>query len=639
MIYNSLNSESKYPTGPIQVNEELYLRIRIPSNSNIYNVCAVFREHGNWEKRITYPMRINHIGYGYIDCELKLKFSHFNIMWYYFTYEHNGGTHYIVRDGDSFEGIIQTSLYGAKCWQLTVYLPMNINTDIYGLTMMQIFPDAYYNDGSVEFPKDRIRREDGRMPEYTNDKIGKDFRGGTLNGIRKKLKYICSFYISILYMNPVWESDTNHRYNAGDLNKVDPVLGTNEDLIRLIEEMHRRYMFYIADCVLNHVGSNSVYFNKEHKYNSDGAYGNPNSKYSDWFHFLDELHTQYLSWWGDPSLPKLNYSSKSLEDYLFGENGVVRNWLKKFKFDGFRLDVPDEVENRILKINTYVMLEILMKLIMIGEVWEDASTKEAYGHRMEYFLGNELTSVMNYPTKNAVLAYIRYGGSHWSQMLVQNLNEIFIENYPKEIRNGLMNFLSSHDTVRAITKLAGPEVNDNSRQWQAEHNNLTREERKLGKKLLQLAYFLIYFLPGIPCVYYGDETGMEGYADPFCRAEYPWYRLDKKLIRFFRLLGKVRHKLREFLADAEFKVIEITDSVCSYVRYKDDKELWVILNRTNERMDISKYSEVTTISEDFSTEVTIEEAELIMKIGKSTQTSLDAYGAVLLMKKKHVNQI
>jgi glycosidase len=634
MIYNSLDSKSKYPTGPIQVDEDLYLRIRIPSDSNIYNVCAVFREHGNWEKRLVYPMKINHIGYGYIDCELRLKFSHVNILWYYFTYEQNGGVQYIVREGDSFEGVIRNSLYGAKCWQLTVYAPMKINPEVYGRTMIQIFPDAYYNDGSVEFPKDRIKRRKGAQPSYTNDRIGKDFVGGTLNGIRKKLKYIRSFYFTMMYMNPIWEADTNHRYNAANLLKVDPVLGTNEDLKKLTRAMHATRMLFIIDAVFNHVGANSIYFDREGKYHSGGAYGNLESIYSDWFHFLDEAHTQYLSWWGDTSIPKLNYSSESLVEFIFGDEGVVRSWLEELEIDGFRLDVPDELENRILEMNADLMLEILKVLIIIGEVWEDASTKESYGHRMEYFLGKELTSVMNYPTKNAVLAYIRYGGSHWSQVLIQNLNEIFIENYPKEIRNGIMNFLSSHDTVRAITKLAGPEVNDNSRQWQSEHNRLTRDERKLGKKLLQIAYFLIYFLPGIPCVFYGDETGLEGYADPFCRAEYPWDRLDKKLLKFFRKLGKVRDSLRDFVADAEFKVIEITDSVCAYVRYKDDKELWVILNRTSERVDIKKYFEITTISDEFVTKTEIEEAEVLMKIGKSSQTSLDAYGAVLLMKER-----
>ena len=191
---------------------------------------------------------------------------------------------------------------------------MKVNRKVYGGIMLQIFPDAYYDDGSVEFPKDRKKRRKGAQPSYTNDRIGKDFKGGTLNGIRKKLKYIRSFKFNLMYMNPVWEADTNHRYNAGNLFKVDPALGTNKDLKRLIKAMHNTDMLFIADAVFNHVGANSIYFDREKKYHSGGAYGNPDSIYSDWFYFLDEAHTQYLSWWGDPSIPKLNYSSESLVD-------------------------------------------------------------------------------------------------------------------------------------------------------------------------------------------------------------------------------------------------------------------------------------------------------------------------------------
>ena len=253
---------------------------------------------------------------------------------------------------------------------------------------------------------------------------------------------------------------------------------------------------------------------------------------------------------------------------------------------GLRLDVADELPNETLRKIFEVSQKNRKKVVIIGEVWEDASNKTNYGHRMEYFLGSELTSVMNYPVKEAILAYVRYGGEYWSGNLSKTLTEIFIENYPKEIAYSVMNFLSSHDTVRAITKLAGPEVDNHDKAWQNSHDNLSREEYKLGRERLMISYLMIYFLPGVPSIFYGDEVGLSGQKDPFCRKCYPWNRRDKKLLRFFKQLGKMRKQNKTFFGEADFEVIRVSDEICVLERRTENKKLVLIINRTDRILDI-----------------------------------------------------
>ena len=207
---------------------------------------------------------------------------------------------------------------------------------------------------------------------------------------------------------------------------------------------------------------------------------------------------------------------------------------------------------------------------------------------MEYFLGNQLTSVMNYPVKNAILAYIRYSGA-WANHLKETLITIFLENYPREIAYSLMNFVTSHDTVRAITKLAGSEVDEHDMEWQSKHDTLTREEYLLGRKRLMLAYSMIYFLPGIPSIFYGDESGISGQKDAFCRKPFNWGRRDKKLTKFFRELGKFRNSEKEFLKDADFGVIHIDGEICILERRKANRRLIYIANISERKLEISQY--------------------------------------------------
>ena len=193
---------------------------------------------------------------------------------------------------------------------------------------------------------------------------------------------------------------------------------------------------------------------------------------------------------------------------------------------------------------------------------------------------------MNYPVRDAILAYIRYGGEYWSDNLSETLTRIFIENYPREIAYSVMNFLSSHDTVRAITKLAGPEVDNHDKTWQNSNDDLSKEEYKLGRERLMISYLMLYFLPGIPSIFYGDEVGLSGQKDPFCRKCYPWNRKDKKLLKFFKRLGKMRKQNKAFFGTADFEVTRVNNEICVLERKSENRRLVLIINRTDRILDI-----------------------------------------------------
>ena len=212
--------------------------------------------------------------------------------------------------------------------------------------------------------------------------------------------------------------------------------------------------------------------------------------------------------------------------------------------------------------------------IVIGEVWEDASNKISYGNRRRYLLGSQMDGVMNYPFRNSVLDYILSGNPD------EFLNDVvsIVENYPPPAMNSMMNSLSTHDTPRAITVLAGESMEGKQRPWQAEHHYLPMDAYRHGQVLLKLASTLQYFLPGVPCLYYGDEAGLSGYADPFNRCCYPWGFENHELVDWFCRLGQLRLSM-PFLTEAAFTPLAVDHDLCSYVRSQGEQKLLVAINR------------------------------------------------------------
>lgn len=611
-IFNSLDKNFKTPTGPIQESETLILRIKLSKSLNPKDVLFIIYEHCASWNLVTFPMEFEKCDENDIYFKIEISSFDVNIYYYYFSFTSNGKRKFLKMCTDSWEACITDDPI-TRDWQLTVYRPMKIHPNMQNGIMYQIFPDRFYRSGKTDnLPNDRMYRDWGELPYFTDDKIGTDFFGGDLKGITQKLRYLKQLNISVLYLNPIWESQSNHRYNTGSYERVDPVLGNMDDLKCLVDEAHSLGIIVILDAVLNHTGSDSVYFNKYGRYPNIGAYHNSNSLFYNWYYFHGD---SYESWWGFDTLPKVNQNNSDFIEYFFGIGGIIDKWYD-LGIDGLRLDVADELENSTLVRIYEASARNRDFIVIIGEVWDNASNKCNYGHRMNYFLGNELTSVMNYPIKDSLLAYIRYGG-YWAYNLKRNLLSIFVEDYPREIAYSLMNFLSSHDTVRAITKLAGEEVDNNNKDWQFEHDVLSRKQYLLGRSRLLLSYLLLYFLPGIPSIFYGDEIGIAGQKDPFCRKCFTWNHIDKKILRFIKALGRFRKSFSDFLAVADFDVCEIDDEKCILSRSYGNTILLVFANRSDHQIpiDVSNYNS----------------CRLLFSLGKNSSLKLlDAFGAIVV---------
>ena len=457
--------------------------------------------------------------------------------------------------------------------------------------MYQIFPDRFNRSGEVVVREGGIYHDNWLdTPEYLpvdGYVLNNDFFGGNFQGVIEKLDYIESLGVTILYFNPIFEADSNHKYDTSDFSKIDPCFGGEEEFKNLIKECDKRGMKIILDGVFNHVGENSKYFNKGNKYNEIGAYQSKNSEYYDWFKFIN-YPTKYDSWWGIELLPAINGDSYSYVDYICGENGIADKYLK-MGIGGFRLDVVDELNDYFLNKLTKRIKETNSDAIIIGEVWEDASNKVAYGKRRYYFTKNQLDGVMNYPWKNSIINFIRSGNSEGLQ------GEIFevINNYPKKNLHSLMNILGTHDTERIITTLAGRERGRSSKEELAKLS-LTADEKNHGKRLVMLSSLLQYTLPGVPSIYYGDETALEGYQDPLNRRTFPWGKEDCELINWFKILGEVRRE--ECFISGDLILTEHQNGIISFKRISENSEILVVVNMNDHSVNLDgEYFDLLTM--------------------------------------------
>ncbi len=590
-IYDSQIKTYKSITGPVKRGTPLNMEIHIPKTEKPVNVFANVGKLGGNGVVVQFEITTKEECEEYIRYKIvDLGVNEIGTYQYYFSFINSDNKkRYIKRfDENTYEGCIRDNEDGPT-WQMVIYDPIVQNKHLQGGIIYQIFPDRFFK-GKIEensLPRNRVYRKWGEVPFYDND-VGKDFFGGNFAGIVEKIPYLKELGVTAIYCNPVCLSSSNHRYDATNYLAFDPVLGNEEDFKHMIKKLHENDIIFILDGVFNHVGADSIYFDRYNEHYTNGAYKHADSPYRDWFHFYENDPTKYECWWGFETLPRLMHrNSESLSRYLFGEKGVLKTWYS-YGIDGLRLDVADELPNETLKEIFRISKEAKGDdAIVLLEVWDDASNKWDYGHLMEFVYGHEATSIMNYPIRDTLLPYIRYGGEY-AQKFNNACYEIFKENYPPEIVSGLMNFVSTHDTQRGITKLAGPEIGQNGRHWQFENNKLTPEEAEVGAKLLKLAYLTLYFLPGCPSIYYGDEIGMQGMKDPFNRACFEWDNMKEDILSDFVNLGKIRTEYKDFLADADFDIIECIDRFLLFKRTKNGKSLYICFNSSTEYMDITE---------------------------------------------------
>ena len=467
-------------------------------------------------------------------------------------------------------------------YQILVYSEDFVTPDWFkGGIMYQIFPDRFFKKGEISVEKGKwLHKNWDEKPEYRPNEQGKvlnnDFFGGNIRGIIEKLDYLQSLNVTVLYLNPIFKAFSNHRYDTGDYKQIDTLLGTEEDFAMLVEECRKRGIRIMLDGVFNHTGDDSRYFNKYGTYDELGAFQSRDSKYYAWYTFT-QYPTKYESWWGIDCLPAVNENCSSYIDFIAGENGVLHYWLK-YDLAGFRLDVADELPDEfIVKIREAVKGKRRDALVL-GEVWEDASNKIAYSKRRKYFQGHELDSVMNYPLKNAIIHYIMNNDT----TVLRNTIALLRDNYPKCVLDCLMNILGTHDTVRILTVFGGV-----SAKTKDEMSVLTmnKETRELAKERLKAATVLLFTLPGIPCIYYGDEIGIEGYSDPFCRMPFQWDKIDAEILKHFQKLSSIRSKLSVF-KDSEYHELFHDENCIIYERRTKGEVAVIAVNRGYNKFDL-----------------------------------------------------
>jgi len=426
-------------------------------------------------------------------------------------------------------------------WQLTVYEDTPTPAWFGQGVTYQIFPDRFRRTSVPDvggmvgrrWVHDNWSDQPVFLPDEQGQITNRDFFGGSLAGITEKLDYLKSLSVSTIYLNPIFEADSNHRYNTADYHAIDPMLGSEEDFRTLCREAHARGIHIILDGVFNHTGSNSRYFNAEGFYPEPGAAQSTESPYFNWYSF-HPWPTDYDAWWGVHTLPAVNEEQPDYRRFIISDkNSVVRHWLRDGA-DGWRLDVADELpDDFIAAIRDAIQAE-KPNGYLLGEVWEDGSNKIAYSRRRRYLLGRETHGLMNYPFRTALLTWLGGGDA----AAFRDDMETIRENYPPAAFYGAMNFLGTHDTPRILTLLGVEQTPEDKGQRAA--YRLSPAELARGQKKLRLAAMLLYSFPGSPTLYYGDEAGMQGFEDPLNRGTYPWGGEDGSLLAFLRRLGQLR---------------------------------------------------------------------------------------------------
>lgn len=484
-------------------------------------------------------------------------------------YMHSGGVA-MLYDGES-----------APYYQLTVHQEIEKLPEFYSEGLMyQIFVDRFCSGGSNGVPlalkKDSFLYSTWEdRPCYVKGEKGEikrwDFYGGNLLGVIQKLDYLQEMGVTVIYLNPIFEARSCHKYDTGDYMKVDPMFGDEEIFKKLIKEASQRGIHIILDGVFSHTGADSRYFNRFGNYDSVGAYQSQQSEYASWYRFR-AFPNDYEAWWGIDDLPNVEEMEPSYLAFITGENGVAQKWMD-LGIKGFRLDVADELPEEFIRSLRHRIKSMDAQSILLGEVWEDASNKIAYGKRREYLLGESLDSVTSYPFRNYLIDFLN--GELQSKELYHLLMSME-DNYPTEYYKSSLKMIGSHDVRRIRTELGSIE------------------------KVKMAVSFQILFI-GCVHIYYGDEAGLTGEADPDNRATYPWDSYDylgrhyeypegnprknREIFDHYRIITKIR-KQESVIRKGAIEYLSPHPDVFAYRRFDEQDEVIVIINRSPQSIPI-----------------------------------------------------
>ena len=601
--HNSREKFYRSPFGAVTCGTEIRFRLSVEGAGIPKAIRLVYQPDGKDEIHVDMPYVFELSGHCIYEVTVKMP-DEAGLIWYYFEVVSSTGVVYYGNNKRNLGG------KGEMCFekphnsfQITIYNDYYKTPDWFKKSIAyQIFPDRFFNgneDGSFLGNRtDVIKHNWNEMPFYKAEQFGgvytnNDFFGGNLEGIIKKLPYLEELGISVIYLNPIFRAYTNHKYDTGSYEEVDPMFGDMETFKRLCAEAKERGIRIILDGVFNHTGSDSQYFNKNGNYDSVGAYQSQDSPYYSWFRF-PQWPDVYESWWGMTTLPQVEETNEDYRKYILsGEDAIVKKWIKAGA-SGWRLDVVDELPDFFVKELRENVKSADDDAVIIGEVWEDASNKVAYGERRKYFMGDELDSVMNYPMRDAIInaVLMKIDAAELDERLMS-----LKENYPEEAYYSLLNILSSHDVERIITLMSGaPTRHEVDREYQANFK-LGGFTLELARDRAALAVGLQMTLPGVPCIFYGDEIGLQGYGDPFCRKTFPWDNMFQDdpsgIVNLrYRNMIKLRRKSPAF-SIGKYESVYKMGHVYGFVRYTDDECFLVMvncgLNFERVRVDVGRF--------------------------------------------------
>lgn len=582
-IFNSRKIEYKDKIRAIATDEKVKLRIIVPRSMKCCGATlCVAKENES-------PAYYSMFWAGMCGDDNEYWELHFfattpGLYWYHFELDTPWGRSFVRNVGRGVGDFAPD----ASDFQQTVY-DKNFKTPdwLKGGIIYQIFPDRFYSSGTEKHGvrPSRVMRRWGDEPFWREEQMNgiwnNDYFGGDLKGVEEKLLYLANLGVTCIYLNPIFEANSNHRYDTADYEKIDPLLGTEDDLKSLCKTAKEQYgISIILDGVFSHTGCDSKYFNIYSNYDDVGAYNSKESPYYPWYKFIN-WPDEYYSWWGIKLLPEVIEETPEYREYICGKNGILRKWLK-CGISGWRLDVADELPDVFLDDLRRAVKDENSNAVIIGEVWEDATTKLAYGERRRYLLGEQLDSVMNYPFADAVLNFVKFANA---DAFIDSVMSI-IEKYPPQVTNVLMNHIGTHDTERAITRLAGENCEGYGRHWQHEHNKLSDYDYYRGVSMMKIASLIQYTLPGVPSLYYGDEIGMQGMKDPFNRACMDWYEPNTELHRWYKRLGEIRRGCKAF-ERGSFVPVYCSYKTVAYLRSGDNNEVLVAVNLDENAVDIN----------------------------------------------------
>lgn len=547
----------KFPKGPISKNNEV--NFHIDYNGDVQPKIVYFMLKSDSDTDYRYLEMKNNNGY-----EFSYIFENSGHYWYNFQLVFDDYCLYLNKTYDSRSELS----YEKKedYLQLVTEKEYTCKNSMQGGIIYQIYVDRFCKVGEVKCRKPLIMRDDwgGKIQKNTTDPliINLEVFGGNINGIISKLDYLKNLGVTTIYLNPISLANSNHKYNTSDYMKIDDMFGTESDFKNLVELAKQRGMKLVIDGVYNHTGSDSIYFNKNGTFNTLGAYKSKESKFYKWFEF-EEYPDKYRSWWGIDTLPSINRNSADFKDFIAGKNGVLEKFLK-LGVGGVRLDVVDEITDEFVQKIEKKVHEFGEDNIVMGEVWEDASTKMSYSERRQYFTKNELNSVMNYPVKETVLEYITTQNSKPLESTLRMLEN----NYPKTVKDNLMNFLTTHDTKRVFSEIL----------------NKNNDNEKEAILLYKIATTLIFTLPGVPSIFYGDEYGMLD-NDGSSRGCFDWEHYKNEIYDWFLKLTKIR-KLSVF-KDGEINILYSGNGKFAFERTGENERVVVIANVSSSPFDIN----------------------------------------------------